>query len=247
MATEEQQQQVPLGEDAPILEVMSTMRAMRRLKPDPVPDELLERLVEAATWAPSGSNLQAYSYVVVTDREQIRRLTPLWHKTADFYLSATEGLVPDAVDAERVERMTRAVRFQRDHFEETPALIVPCYDTSGAQQELLGNWRQIASAMRSLEPADAAKLPVGMVRFASMGEAASVYPGVQNLLLAARALGLAATLTTWHLAFESDFKRVLGIPRRVKTFAVIPIGWPRGRFGPVKRRPATEAIHRNRW
>jgi nitroreductase len=49
---------VNIGEDAPILEVMSTMRAMRRLRSDPVPEELLTRLVEAATWAPSASNAQ---------------------------------------------------------------------------------------------------------------------------------------------------------------------------------------------
>jgi nitroreductase len=74
-----------------------------------------------------------------------------------------------------------------------------------------------------------------------------VYPGVQNLLLAARAHGLAATLTTWHLALESEFKSVLGIPRNVHTFALVPVGWPRGNFGPVKRRQAAEVIHRDRW
>jgi nitroreductase len=74
-----------------------------------------------------------------------------------------------------------------------------------------------------------------------------VYPGVQNLLLAARAHGLGATLTTWHLALESEFKAVLGIPRGVQTYALIPVGWPRGNLGPVKRRPASEVIHRDRW
>jgi nitroreductase len=80
-----------------------------------------------------------------------------------------------------------------------------------------------------------------------MAEAASVYPGVQNLLLAARALGLGATLTTLHLALEDEFKRVLGIPRHVKTFAIVPVGWPIGRFGPVRRRDPAEVIHWERW
>jgi nitroreductase len=80
-----------------------------------------------------------------------------------------------------------------------------------------------------------------------MAEAASVYPGVQNLLLCARALGLGATLTTLHLALEGEFKRVLGIPRTVKTFAIVPVGWPIGRFGPVRRRPISEVIRWQRW
>src|SRR5919204_4595684 len=79
---------VPVGADAPLLEVMATMRAMRRLRPDPVPDELLERLVDAATWAPSGGNAQAYSFVVVTDRGQMARLAELWRVVCDFYLAA---------------------------------------------------------------------------------------------------------------------------------------------------------------
>jgi nitroreductase len=84
-------------------------------------------------------------------------------------------------------------------------------------------------------------------RVAAMGEAASVYPGVQNLLLTARALGLGATMTTLHLLLEREFKAVLGIPRHTHTFAMVPVGWPRGRFGPVKRRPVADVIRWNRW
>jgi len=80
-----------------------------------------------------------------------------------------------------------------------------------------------------------------------MTEAASVYPGVQNLLLTARALGLGATLTTMHLFLEAEFKDVLGVPRNVKTYALLPVGWPQGRHGPVSRRPVTEVIRRDRW
>jgi nitroreductase len=87
----------------------------------------------------------------------------------------------------------------------------------------------------------------GLKAFGDRSEAASVYPGVQNLLLAARAHGLGATLTTWHLALEPEFKSVLGIPRGVKTFALVPLGWPRGNLGPVKRKPAADVIHRDRW
>src|SRR5438105_2866606 len=117
-----------------IFELMHTMRAMRRLKPDPVPRDLLEQLVAAATWAPSASNAQAYSYLVVTDRAQMSRLAVLWRKVADFYLSlaakyAEKYPVPN-LTAEQGQRMLAALRYQEEHFAQTPALIVACYNTA---------------------------------------------------------------------------------------------------------------------
>jgi nitroreductase len=78
-------------------------------------------------------------------------------------------------------------------------------------------------------------------------DAGSAAPAVENLLLAARAHGLAACLTSWHLFAEDEFKAVIGIPKEVQTWAIIPIGWPLRRFGPVNRRPVDELIHRERW
>src|SRR5882724_2359412 len=114
---------VPMGEDAPILQVMQTMRAMRRLKPDPVPDELLEQLIEAATWGPSGSNLQSYEFIVVTDREVMARLATLWERSVKAYLASVGQVTPAAQDA----KARKALEYQRDHFHETPAVIVACY------------------------------------------------------------------------------------------------------------------------
>jgi nitroreductase len=85
------------------------------------------------------------------------------------------------------------------------------------------------------------------LRINVLGEASSVYPGVQNILLAARALGLGAVITIWHLMLEHEWKKELAIPSDIHTFAVIPVGWPIGKFGPVKRRPAADVIHRDRW
>ena len=138
-------------------------------------------------------------------------------------------------------RTWEAVHYQRDHFHETPAVIVPCYAYPRGGASLAG------SLARQMSPADFARLGARMGRFAALSEASSIYPGVQNLLLAARALGLAANITIWHLFLEHEWKAALDIPRRVNTFAVIPVGWPLGRFGPVKRRPAAETIHRDRW
>jgi nitroreductase len=238
---------VPMGADAPILEVMRTMRAMRRLKSDPVPDELLDRLVEAATWAPSGGNVQAYHYVVVTDREVMASLASLWRDVATFYLDTIATVVPEGSTEEKHARLRDALRFQRDNFHETPAIIVPCYDQGRFTRALRDRGREFAGRLRAEGAGRAAVMLRSARRSSEMAQAASVYPGVQNMLLTARSLGLGATLTTWHLFVEPEFKKVLGIPKGVQTYAVIPIGWPRGNFGPVVRQPAAERVHRDRW
>src|SRR3954469_17749284 len=96
---------VPVGADAPILEAMATMRAMRRLKPDPVPDELLEELVEAAPRAPSGGEPQDSSFVGVPAREQMRRLAEPWRVICKWYLSTMALAAPDHMSEERYERL----------------------------------------------------------------------------------------------------------------------------------------------
>jgi nitroreductase len=217
---------------------------MRRLKPDPVPRDLLEKLVAAATWAPSAGNGQGYSYVVVTDRAQMARLAVLWRKVADFYLPLAGNSSVSHMTADQGNRMLAAVRYQEEHFAETPALIVVCYNTRSAQLSALPSlWR----SLRGLGWRDGWKVARHLSRCKVLGDAASSYPGVQNLLLAARALGLGATLSTWHLFLEGDFKRVLGLPRHVTPFALIPVGYPMGNFGPVRRIPAMEVIHWDRW
>jgi nitroreductase len=85
------------------------------------------------------------------------------------------------------------------------------------------------------------------LRYQVLAEASSIYPAVQNLLLAARAHGLGANITIWHIPREDDVKAILGIPKHVHTYALIPVGYPRGRFGPVRRRPVADVIHRDRW
>lgn len=114
---------VPVGEDAPILEVVATMRAMRRLKPDPVPDELLERLVEAATWAPSGSNTQAYGFIVVTDLRQIERLAVPWRACAGAYLQT--AVAPAGMAAEKYARMKAALRYLPTTSRTSPRCLSP--------------------------------------------------------------------------------------------------------------------------
>lgn len=237
--------ETPRGLDAPILEVMRTMRAMRRLKPDPVPLALLEQIVQAATFAPSASNTQAYTYVVVTDRGQMRALAEPWRACVDFYQRT--AVPPAGMDRERFSRMLAASRHQADHFAEIPALIVPCYELGPWQRQVERNVVGVARGLAGLGIRRSLALIRNSRRAVAITEAGCVFPGAQNLLLAARAHGLGAVLTTWHLEQEGEFKAILGIPKRVKTFCMIPVGWPTGRFGEVRRRPVADVIRLDRW
>jgi len=112
-------------------------------------------------------------------------------------------------------RMLAAVQYQADHFEDAPVIVVAClHGRSG---------------------------PTAMARAAYFG---SIFPAVQNLLLAARSLGLGATLTTLPLWSRTQARRTLGLPAKVMPCAVIPLGWPlRGGYGPTTRRPVREIVH----
>jgi nitroreductase len=233
------------GADAPILEVMSTMRAMRRLRPDPVEPELLTKLVQAATWAPTASNVQAYTFLIVTDRARMHALADPWMASWKFYEHS--AVPPKGMSRDAFDREMAASRFQAEHFDEIPALIVPCYDMGPWQRQVTLNVRGVARGLHGLGWRRTASLIRNSGRSVSISEAGSVFPGAQNMLLCARTLGLGAVITTWHLCLEQEFKAVLNIPRRVKTFALIPVGWPRGRFGPVSRRPAADVIRYDSW
>jgi nitroreductase len=184
---------------------------MRRLRTDPVPDDLVRRLIEAATWAPSGRNLQRARWIVVRDTEQrrrvaaINRLASLDHATAER----------DASDGAR-RRMWDAVLWQTEHMHEAPVIVVACCIMDDADQD----------------PG----------RYAS-----SIWPGVQNLLLAARALGLGAAPTTYALAHREELEATLGLPPDVRAQAIIPIGYPLGRFGPVSRVPVDDVMMTDHW
>ncbi len=192
-----------------LFEVMSTCRAMRRLRPDPVPDALVRRLVEAANYAPSGRNLQRARWIIVRDPEQRRRLGDLNRRASVEHATAER-------DAGREPRMWDAVLWQAEHMHEAPVIIVACCVMDDAKQD----------------PG----------RYAS-----SVWPGIQNLLLAARASGLGAAPTTYALAFRDELEAVLELPSGVRAQAVIPVGVPLGRFGPVRRLPVDDVMMCDRW
>ena len=107
-----------------VLEIMHTCRAMRRLKPDPVPEDVLVKLVDAAIHAPSSSNAQNWRFVIVRDREQKRRVAELWRSGAAWYRD-TIGAAPPRPDEDAAQRVRsqRALQYMLDHIEDVPVLV----------------------------------------------------------------------------------------------------------------------------
>jgi len=195
-----------------IFEAINTQRAMRRLKPDPVSDELIWKLLDAAVRAPSGGNRQPWNFIVVRDQATKKQI-------AEWYLDAwnkSYGLIREAAMANPATAKTFAsADYLANHLAEVPVFIIATVNNAGV----------------------APVSPPG----------ASVYPAVQNLMLAARALGLGTTLTTMHRANEEKVKQLLGIPDQVETMALIPVGWPRGKFGTGERLPTEKVVYWDKW
>jgi nitroreductase len=200
----------------PLEEAMETQRAVRRLRPDPVDDALVLRLIELALKAPTGSNAQNWEFVVVRDPAVKARLGRQNRRAWAIYGRIGRRLARG--DA-RMEKVLRAVQWQADHFEEAPVLVVACL--RGPRMPL---WTMAESAFFG-----------------------SIYPSVQNLLLAARAAGLGAALITLPLWSTWAARRILGLPWSVTPCAVVPLGWPRGRYGPTTRRPVGEVVSLDRY
>ncbi|MFN8036622.1 MAG: nitroreductase family protein [Acidimicrobiia bacterium] len=201
----------------PLVEAMETQRAIRRLLPDPVDDETLLRCLELATKAPSGGDLQSYEFVVVRDPDVKHQLARLNRQAWSVYRRLVK--LDKRGRTEAAGRIMEAVQWQADHFEEVPVVVVAC--------------------------ARGVSIPFSPVWNSTLY--GSVYPAIQNLLLAARSIGLGATLTTLPLWSSWLARRTLGLPWRVVPVAVIPLGWPRGRYGPTTRRPVEETVHLDRY
>jgi nitroreductase len=200
----------------PLDEAMRTQRSIRRLRPDPVDDELVRRLIELALKAPTGGNAQNWEFVVVKDPRVKARLGQLNRMAWRVYGGIGRVVMRNRP---RMQRIMDAVDWQARHFEEVPVVVVACL-----------------RGLRPLFPPVAASSYYG-----------SIYPSVQNLLLAARAAGLGAGLITLPLWSTVLARRALALPWNVTPCAVVPLGWPRGRYGPTTRRPVEEVVHLDRY
>jgi nitroreductase len=206
--------------DMPLLDAMWTQRAVRRVLPDPVDDAVVLKCIELALRAPTGNDAQNWEFIVVKDRrikeKLAKRYRQAWKVQHDVVLRR-------AIDQdESMARIARAVQWQIDHFTEIPVLVVACL---------------------RLGPREG-RLPfVRMPHVAESGYWGSIYPSVQNLLLAARAMGLGASLITLPLWSQTSARRVLNLPLSVTPCCIVPLGWPRGRYGPTTRKPVEEVAH----
>jgi nitroreductase len=198
-------------------DVVTTQRAMRRLKPDPISDAALRQIMDAAICAPSGGNRQGWRFLVIRDPAKRARLGELYREAwgelmkAPYYAAAaTEP--PGSPGA----RMLASARHLGERMGEAPVLILACV-----------------------------ALDAGVQPTVTTG--ASIYPAVQNIMLAARALGIGSCITTIHKFRDAQVKEVLGIPADVETAALIPLGYPLGKFGRPPRRPLREVAFADGW
>ena len=200
----------------PLNEVMETQRAIRRLKPDPVGDEVILRLIDLAIRAPTGSNAQNWEFIIVRDAQVKAGLARCNRQAWGLY--GQSGRWRRKTNPQRL-KILNAVQWQADHFEEVPVIIVACL-----KGVYFPFWH-----------------------FPTSTYFGSVFPAVQNLLLAARAVNLGAALTTIPLWNLVAVRRILCLPWRVTPCAVIPLGWPLGRYGPTTRKPVHEVVSFDRF
>jgi nitroreductase len=201
-----------IGEEVPLLEGIRTTRAIRRLRPDPVPPALVRKVCEAGTFAPSGGNRQPWTFVAVTEPERRAFVAERYRRAFAAYVApALEAMQrPDFADAQR--RTVRSAQHLAEHLHEAPVHLF------------------VAGWLRRGEP-----------------QLQALFPAVQNVLLACRAVGLGASLTTVHRAYGEEIDAFLGLPKQRPTCALIPIGWPLGRYGRPPRRSVDECLHWERF
>ena len=201
-----------IGEDVPLFEAIRTARAIRRLRPDPVPPALIRKVCEAGMFAPSGGNRQPWSFVAVTEPERrawiAQRYRTAFHRYAE--LAAEAAKAPDYPDAKR--RNVRAATYLADHLHETPVLL------------FVAGWKRRGETQHQ-----------------------ALFPCIQNVLLACRAVGLGASLTTLHVTFHAEIDAYLGLPPEQPSCALLPIGWPLGKYGRPPRRSVDDCLHWERF
>ena len=199
-----------------VFEAMGSAVSMRWLAADPVPDELVEQVLWAATRGSNPGNSQHWHFVVVRDEETRRDLAQLL--TARFgRMRNRPGTAPPPADP-TARRMMDGVAYLVEHLADVPVLVFVCASNQ--------------------YPANSPSEPM-------MYSAA--FSAAQNLLVAARALGLGVTYTTFHLGSEAEVKTRLGIPDDVRICVTMPLGWPLRPFGQLTRKPLEEVVHHDHW
>ncbi|HJM28443.1 MAG TPA: nitroreductase family protein [Acidimicrobiales bacterium] len=195
-----------------VFEAMSSCRAIRYLRPDPIPEELIEQVVTAATWAPSPGNSQGRDFIVVTD--QTKR---------EIIGNAIEKVMGSRVAS--MDRPDKTHRLMLDGTEHLLATLKTC--------PVL-----VFVCGKAIYPYEAPRESFVW---------SSIYPAAQNLIVAARAIGLGTVFTTFQGVAENVIRETLDIPDDVLIGCMIPMGWPDRKFGPLNREPYEKVVHRDKW
>jgi nitroreductase len=210
---------MPEPTDLPLLEALHSTPARRYLSDQPIPDDVLWELLDAAVRAPTGGNRQGWGWVVVTDpaikAPIAARYKEVWDSS--YGLRRDEVLSAGASDGKGLSPASfRSAEYLAEHIAEAPVWVFPVLRGGATSESRL------------------------------MGS--SIYGAVQHLLLAARAYGIGGVLTTFHTAHEDEVRELLGLPEDAATMALVPLGYPaRGRWAEPKRRPVEEVVHWDRW
>jgi nitroreductase len=225
----------PPSADLDVFAAIHTARSLRRFKPQPVPDDVMTRVLDAAIRASSGGNAQHWRFIVVRDAEMRRQLAALYRKASDHTAAVYAARPkPEHLTEKQYAQFLANSGYLWDHMADAPVILVPC--------------------LMMREPSERASLPEPVQsRYADhlanvqRTSGSSIYPAIQNVILACRALGLGTVITTNHILYEDEVKTVLGMPANAATFALMPIGYPTGKYGPVTRKPVAEVTYADRW
>jgi nitroreductase len=202
-----------------VLDVMGTARSMRWLKPDPVAPDLVEKVIWAGTRASSPNNTQGWDFVVVTSPEGKRNIQEAIMARSGFPPADAGGASSGPPGMDPTQRRTMmGARNVLTTMDEIPVLIFVCGSNTYPEGAPVLAWAYSA-----------------------------MYAAAQNMIVAARALGLGAAFTTFHQAAEPEIRRILRVPDDRLIGVTMPLGWPARPFGPVTRRPVADVIHRDEW
>jgi nitroreductase len=215
------EQKTATVDDPGLFATIYSLRAIRRLKPDPIPDDILKKIVDAGIHAPSGGNRQDWGFIVVRDPEVKLFIRDRYRDTQQKFQAGRPPL--SELPPER-QRAMKASMYLWNHMHEAPVLLLAC---------AVKEYPSFAQAKNE--------------RASTATVHGSIYPAVQNILLACRAFGIGATLTTTHCFFEEELKQKVGVPENVEISALLPLGYPKGKLGKTTRKPVEEVLYWDKW
>lgn len=204
-------------------ELLTTTRAVRKRLDlmRPVEKEVIEECVRIALQAPTASNIQDYHFVIITDPKVKAEIGKLYRKGAESYFSSSPSGKVGQDPKSRPSKVRASALYLVENIDKVPVLVIPCYRGRPEGRPFAG---QAALWL-------------------------SIIPATWSFALAARARGLGTAVTTFHLAFEEQAAKILGIPyKEVTQAALLPLAYTIGsNFVPAERKPVDSVIHWNRW